>query len=68
LTGNTKYVVLISGLLRNMDLIKYKTSPRQSCALSPLYERKATVYTQVIELAKNLEKPHPVRSGHPSPC
>ncbi len=27
----------------------------------------ATVYTQVIELAKNLEKPHPVRSGHPSP-
>ncbi len=26
-----------------------------------------TVYTQVIELPKNLEKPHPVRSGHPSP-
>jgi hypothetical protein len=24
----------------------------------------ATVYTQVIKLPKNLEKPHPVRSGH----
>jgi hypothetical protein len=30
-----------------MDLIKYKTSPRQSCALSPLSELAAAVYTQV---------------------
>ncbi len=33
--------------------------------LPPIFSPK--VYTQVIELPKNLEKPHPVRSGHPSP-
>ena len=27
----------------------------------------STVYTQVIELPKTKEKPHPVKKGHPSP-